>query len=118
MGCLAQGTAQALQLRREAGLSIAGRVEIAQEGVEARQVQAGLEPGELAQLPGDHLRPFVIAEVAGQMAHQIRAGVGAVGSHFGQGPEPDLLLGLVAIHAKAAGAGPEELVFLAQPLLQ
>jgi hypothetical protein len=57
-------------------LSIAGRIEIAQEGVEARQAQASLEPGQLPQLSGDQIRPFVIAQVAGQVTHQLGAGVG------------------------------------------
>ena len=117
MGGLAQGAAQALQLRREAGLSIGGRIEIAEEGVETRQPQAGLEPGELAQLPGDHLRPLVIAEMAGQVAHQVGAGVGAVGRHFSQGPGAELLSGYLAIHPEAAGSRLVVDLFT-QPLLE
>ena len=46
--------------------------------------------------------------------------MGAVGLHFGHGPGADLLSGLVAIHAEAAGAGARNTAAtsLGEPLLQ
>jgi hypothetical protein len=102
MGGLAQGAAQALQLRGEAGWLIGGWIEVGQEGVEACQAQAGLEPGELPKLPGDHFRTLIIAEVAGQMAHQVGAGVGAVGLYFGEGPGVDLFRALFAVNRETS----------------
>ena len=92
--------------------------DIPQQGIDPRQPQARLQPGEAAQLPRHQRRPFRLREMAGQVPHQVGPGVRPFPLHLGQGPAPDPCRRRRPIHRKVARPPAAALIALAEPLLQ